>query len=438
MPPPRNAICIVIDGLRASALGTYGNTWYETPALDQLAAQSIVAEWMWTGAPELDSFYREVWDGFHALRPRQPSIRSIESPIRSIESPIRSAGLPILADTVPLPLRLAEAGFHQTLVTDDLWLDQYAERMSVEQQLWNAQWLDTEANQPAPAIAETALGQVFAAAIERFEGWQDCNSGKGNLLWLHARGMHGPWDAPEDMRRELVEEDQVQPPTWVTPPRQEMGDDPDQWLGLRIAYAAQTMVLDACLGALLSGLDEMRDPALVMLVGSRGFALGEHGSAGSECRDLYGELLHVPWLLRVPDGGGEPPPRFTGLTQTFDLPATLLDWFGLEVPGDGHSLLAARSKPLSDHRQVVVVRDDSGQQVVRTPAWMLRQMSADDGGLLPSQLYAKPDDRWEVNDVASRCPQITEGLLAVLAEHERRLITSTALEPFELDSELLP
>ena len=433
----RNAICIVVDGLRASALGTYGNTWYGTPALDQLAAQSIVAEWMLAGEPELESFYREAWDGVHALRPGK-SITCSEA----------------LADAMPLPLRLASAGYHQTLVTDDLWLDRRAGQMSVEQHLWDIHWLDTGTSQPAQDIADTALGQVFAAAIERFESWQNnrcewrCQSegerpsGGGNLLWLHASGMLGPWDAPEVMRWQLVEEDSMRPPTWVTPPLRETGDDPDQWQEMKIAYAAQAMVLDTCLGALLSAVDEMIDPPLVMLIGSRGFALGVHGCAGSECRDLYGELLHVPWLIRVPGVAGESPPRFTGLTQPFDIAATLFDWFGLEDPGDGHSLLAVGRKslstaPLSTGRQVVVVRDQAGQQMVRTPAWLLRQMVADDGRLLSPQLYSKPDDRWEVNDVASRCPQVVEGMQAVLADHGRRLMATAALEPFELDSELL-
>jgi len=31
-------------------------------------------------------------------------------------------------------------------------------------------------------------------------------------------------------------------------------------------------------------------------------------------------------------------------------------------------------------------------------------------------LYGKPDDRWEVNDVADRCPEVVERLSAALDE----------------------
>jgi hypothetical protein len=181
----------------------------------------------------------------------------------------------------------------------------------------------------------------------------------------------------------------------------------------------------------------MSNPALVTLAGLRGFALGEHGSAGSECRDLHGELLHVPWLLRVPDALEGLPSRFTGLTGPPDLSATLLDWFGLEARGDGISLLDTETLHLSNLRQVAIARDVKGHWVVRTPAWMLRQKESVNNCPHPPQLYAKPDDRWEVNDVANLCPRITEGLLAVLAECRRRLSASTALEPLEIDSEFI-
>jgi len=427
---PRNAICIVVDGLRASALGTYGNTWYGTPSLDRLASQSLVAEWMMIDRPELDAFYRGVWEGVHALRPARPDLLP--------------AGLPEPSQS--LPLRLAWAGVQQTLVTDELWLDGHADRMSLEQPFpeqpwWDTHWLDTETNRPSPTIADTSLGKVFAAAIEQIETWPEGPSRVGNLLWLHARGMRGPWDAPEGLRQELAEVGEISLPESVTPPRRESGDDPDRWLGLRIAYAAQVVVLDACLGALLAALDEMEEPPLVTLVGSRGFALGEHAEAGTACRDLHGELLHVPWLLRVPgqrDGSSQgPPQRFSGLTQPSDLAATMIDWFALEAGGDGRSLLTAYRECPSDWRQMVVAHDAGGQRVVRTPAWMFRHKAGESGCAGTPQLFAKPDDRWEVNDVASRCPDIVEAMLALLAEHERRLTASSALDLLDLAPELL-
>ena len=48
------------------------------------------------------------------------------------------------------------------------------------------------------------------------------------------------------------------------------------------------------------------------------------------------------------------------------------------------------------------------QSALRTPAWFLHQGTTDD----PPKLFVKPDDRWEVNDVANRCPEIVEQMVA--------------------------
>ena len=61
--PNRNAIVIAVDGLRASALGAYGNTWHPTAALDRLASESLVFDWLIADSPQLAGFYRAAWFG---------------------------------------------------------------------------------------------------------------------------------------------------------------------------------------------------------------------------------------------------------------------------------------------------------------------------------------------------------------------------------------
>src|SRR5687768_242092 len=41
-PPDLNFVLIVSDTLRKDHLGAYGNDWIQTPALDRLAARSVV------------------------------------------------------------------------------------------------------------------------------------------------------------------------------------------------------------------------------------------------------------------------------------------------------------------------------------------------------------------------------------------------------------
>src|SRR6478672_1225251 len=87
-----NVLVIVIDGLRASALGAYTNTSYATPALDRFAAESLLLDWCFAPSPDLPDIYRAVWQ----------SRRSAHDPT-----------------TASLPRLFAEAGYTTALVTDD-------------------------------------------------------------------------------------------------------------------------------------------------------------------------------------------------------------------------------------------------------------------------------------------------------------------------------
>jgi hypothetical protein len=52
------------------------------------------------------------------------------------------------------------------------------------------------------------------------------------------------------------------------------------------------------------------------------------------------------------------------------------------------------------------------------------------------ELYAKPDDRYEVNDVAGRCREMAEQLMAVLDETARFLASDSNGELAPLAAEL--
>jgi arylsulfatase A-like enzyme len=222
--------------------------------------------------------------------------------------------------------------------------------------------------------------------------------------------------------------------------------DHDALLVHRAAYAAQTIVLDECVDALLAaltayGLDES---TLVVLVGSRGFALGEHGAVGGDAAALYSELIHVPCLVRAPGNLG-PPPRSSQLVLPVDVQATLLDWFGATAtpPGPFGNLLATEHSISAKHREFVVVTSDDGDRVLRTPAWMLYRREPADAELADEpagpelELYLKPDDRWEANEIADRLPEVAERLLAVLERTSMAPVDEASAGGEPLDGDLV-
>ncbi len=375
----QSAIVVVIDRLGAGFLGPYGNTWLDTPQFNRLASQSLLIETALADSPSVAGAYRAWWRGCHAL-----------------ES--------VADESQLLPQLAASSGLFAGLVSDDLAIDTtgFAEHRLVEVAPLVAR---------AEELEQSEIGAVFAEAARRLSELSEPR--KPFLLWVHCRGMAGAWDAPLVLRQQFADEDDPEPPDFLDPPEQVLPSDfdPDEQLGLVQAYAGQVSLLDTCLGLLLDALDEspLANETLLAVTSPRGYPLGEHRHVGGET--LYGELLHVPLLVRLPGERG--PVRAQPLVQPGDLHATLTDWLGLTAscaPRLARSLLPLASGEAIAERGIAVCKH-SGQRAIRTPAWLLRE-SQDAEGMLRRELFAKPDDRWEANEVSSRGGEVVELLAA--------------------------
>jgi len=381
-----SAIVLVVDRLPSGQLGAYGNTWTGTPAIDALAAQSLVLDQALIDTPKLDDLYRSLWSGLHALSP----------------DGLRSHG-----DS--LPGMLTRRGAATTLLTDDAALaghplaEAFDRRITVEH---------SAAPSTAGDIEDTQLARLFASAIDL--ATEDTPPG---LSWIHSRGMGGPWDAPLEMRNRYAAVEDPPPPVWSAVPGKLLPQDydPDELLGIVQAYAGQVTLLDVCIGALLDALGECgrTNDTLLILLGARGFPLGEHRRIGPGDDALYGELVQVPWLVRFPDGRGATA-RTQVLAQPHDLAPTLLDWWGFDEFSamTGRSLLPLIDGEPPTARDRACMMAGPHERAIRTPAWHLRLNSSGGQSTTHAELFAKPDDRWEVNEVSGRCGEELVGRLA--------------------------
>jgi arylsulfatase A-like enzyme len=385
--PVRSAIVIVVDGLGAGALGPYGNTWIETRAANRLASQSIVVEQMITDSPRPETVCRSYWQGLHALMPDEDNGRSLTE-------------------------QLNEAGVESILVTDDPAIaahplaQGFAERVRVPV---------SEQPTAATEIHQTQFAQVLASADNVLN-----RVGEPFLVWVHARGMYAPWDAPQSMREQMADEEDPLPPAFTEVPCTHLPEnyDPDELLSLMQAYAGQVALWDACLAAFLAGQSE--DPisgdVALMLTSTRGFPLGEHLRVGAFDDALYTELVHIPWIARFPAERGAAC-RAQTLAQPADLFATLLDWFKLDTAAfaTGRSILSwasGETKVLRDRASAAA----EGELALRTPAWYFRRSD-------PPELFVKPDDRWDANEISDRCRDVVGELKREAANFEAAAAT---------------
>ncbi len=261
---------------------------------------------------------------------------------------------------------------------------------------------------------ETELAKSFAAALEWLDRQHD-----PFCLWFHTRGMNGPWDAPNEFRQRFRDEEDPSAPDWVSPPQRQLGPepDPDELLGYSHAYAGQVTLLDMCLELLWEQLEQqgLLENTLVILTSPRGYPLGEHGGVGDAAVGLHEELLHVPLIVATPAAAMDLA-RCQSLAQPLDLLATLTAWFGLPPPRSDSLARDLSTPPTADpmHGRESIVASRGTERALRTAGWLLTLTPP-----APPALFAKPDDRYEINNVAGRCGRELDRLRECLDQFEQ-------------------
>lgn len=172
-------------------------------------------------------------------------------------------------------------------------------------------------------------------------------------------------------------------------------------------YYGMLSKLDSEIGRLLHELKELNlaDDTLVVYVADHGLALGQHGLLGKQ--NLYGHSVRVPMILRGPEIPiGQ---RHDALCYLHDMYATLLDYAGVEIPGntDSISLLPVICGETPDHREsifaayqmdLVVSPDGPYQRMVRDERFKLIEYRVE--GVTRQQVFDLINDPLEMCDLA--------------------------------------
>jgi hypothetical protein len=181
----------------------------------------------------------------------------------------------------------------------------------------------------------------------------DTNHASDNwFLQLECFDPHEPFFVPEKYLRMYGIEDPAEFDGWA--PYYFVTESEERKSTIQKYYKALLTMVDAYVGRVLDYMDryDLWKDTMLIVNTDHGFLLGEHEWWGKNIMPLYNEVANIPFFMWHPQYPCAGESR-QALAQTIDIPATLLDAFGVEKPADmqGVSLLPALrdDTPVREH-----------------------------------------------------------------------------------------
>ena len=292
--PRPNVLLITLDTARADHIGAYGCKYAFTPMLDALAKQSVKFNQAFAPAPITLPSHATILTGlypfYHGIRDNSHFV--LNPGVNTLAETLRENGYQTAAVVAAFVLN-AQFGLDQGFDTYDDELRPRAEF---------AAFAVPERN--AAMVTDTALEWLNSAKEDR-----------PFFAWVHYFDPHSLYVAPDSFTKY-------------------QGHPYD----VEIAYA------DSELQRLLKFVEQLAAKGrrtLIVFAADHGEALGQYGEP-THAYFVYDSTLHVPLLIRMPDGAHAG--REIDLPVTLaDIMPTVLDVLGLAVPGPdqmhGRSLL---------------------------------------------------------------------------------------------------
>jgi arylsulfatase A-like enzyme len=352
----KNVIVVMADSLQYNYLGCYGNEWIKTPNFDRFALESTLFENCYAEANPtvpcrrsiLTGCYTLPFAGWGPLRQEDTSVPDI------LWGTGIQTGLVYDAAPMRLPKYGFSRGFDYVKFTHGNELDEahytydklvglnpddfFEERAktgidpiivnSMIQELANL----LKHRQHWRSDEDTQVAMVMKSAIKYLE--QEVDRTKPFFLWVDSFDPHEPWDPPSVYHPEM---DYLYDPGYkgknqINPiPGLVKGRYTEEDLHhIRMLYAEKITMVVKWVGKFLDRIRTLGlwENTLIILVSDHGEPLGNGEYGHGLMRKLrpwpYEELVHIPFLVRVP-GIGEGK-RVKSFTQSCDLGPTILDY----------------------------------------------------------------------------------------------------------------
>jgi arylsulfatase A-like enzyme len=427
-----NLLLVIVDSVRADHLGSYGRRNAHTPNLDALAKDSLrftsaYPEAFPTGPARATIFSgRRLfpfanWTAPPPDMPKTPGWQAI--PAQNVVTQLRAAGYftAYTTDTtwamvdsqrpfhralhryVPIPGQTGTVTRPASLISDAelaRWIPPKIATSSSASKM--RQYL---ANQVGRQSEDDYLpARVFTSGMRLLE--EAHRQSKPWALMLDCFDPHEPWDPPDkyvklhggDLNRAW------NPGTVLNGTTATNGLGRADVAQMKALYRAELTMADHWFGNFMQRMSELNleRETLIVFLSDHGFLLGERGYVAKMATQCHPELIHVPMMIRHPEGRGAG--KTTDyFTQTQDVAPTLLAGATVRRPSfmDGVNLL-----PLLDgqkrrmRRRTYVTGAYSSIVFARDRRWSYMSDNQNDD----PRLYDHKRDPRELRDVSGRSP----------------------------------
>lgn len=343
------AIMVMFDSLNRRMLPPYGCDWIHAPNFIRLAQRTVTFDNYYVGSAPCMPARRDLHTG------RYNFLHRSWGPLEPFDN--------------SMPEILKENGIYSHLVSDhqhywedggatyhnryssfefvrgqegDLWKgviddpfeiptldrDPSAHETSKESlRLWRQDWIN-RSYMPSPSEQSQTitfnLGLEFIQTNAQADNW---------FLQIESFDPHEPYFTHQPYKD--IYPHHYDGPHFDWPPYDRTTQQPEQVEHIRFEYASLLSMCDEQLGRVMDMMDEqdLWSDTMLIICTDHGYLLGEHDWWAKNIQPWYSENAHIPLFIWDPRCGksGE---RRHSLVQMIDLPATLLDYFGLSLPAE--------------------------------------------------------------------------------------------------------
>ena len=176
---------------------------------------------------------------------------------------------------------------------------------------------------------------------------------------------------------------------------------PEELNHIKMLYAGKVTLCDHWIGIFLDKVKELGlyDNSLIIFTTDHGAPFGEHGYIKKAQPGLYEDLVHIPLIIRHPQGLGAGK-RFSAMVETTEVFPTILDFLKVRQPPKihGQSLLPMMAGEMESIRDYAYMGHFKRNWRVSNQEWAFT-LNFDKGKA--NELYNLKEDPEEQKDLIS-------------------------------------